>query len=1318
MLIFASSANALLANNLSFSWMGSPIDYISYTHKMPVDISFSYTVEPADSNVTSVAIDASGINSDIRYNSNYANLNAECTKINNSDYECIVRSKVLNIKTDTVNIPIKFNFEDGSSTQLNLTKTFQVDNTRPQVTFIGPESCILGKCYVSSGKPNKIKIEMQDSTASFARKRIAFKLGGQTGFVYNCSGTTCYGYVTPTCTNGQTMSVRIVSYSGSPSQDDAGNPLTGDISKNVICDSENPTIDNITISSSTGLDAITSKDNIIITVTAKESLSPTLNLSIDASSVNAGNVSGTCVKIDDTFKCTSAIKSAVNIPGKYSLGIKIEDAAGNSDAKTQSFKMLTATNDTTDLWSTSSSSVTQSNTIIQKDNLDFPRTIYAEIQLSPKKRNPILLSVKTQGASCAPVESNRTGHAGDLTDFTILSFDPQKNTIYTKFSLREKGSASGDRYGNLHELKYNCQLVLISKIGQVVYSTPELENFTIQLQLTNQNSLDGFISNEINSTLDNIQELDKSSAGWRKFANTVTPICSYFGYAQQTGTTLTSLEGLLAALQITRSVSVSLGAGADAINSVTLGPTGKTIKTLCDYATCQKTVLEGLKAPMNNLLGPTVSHIFDNAGQMVGKSDFVSTLDPYKSEWIAYATLCPDAIVYHKDIEKGIDCSYLKCLDEGVTDYGATLSSCSDQKNYATCVHDTGSTLNAIPGVSIIKDGLNFVSQTLSDPIHLLGVAAPLACKLIPMGTTLHAACNLPVTITTSLSFLKSSKALGTSRQTPADQCGPILDNMKKRTQPVGNAATEQPTIVGANKNIECYTGYCQIKGTDIRMAPAGEVDKKGEIKTGSIAIYKGNQFQYVLDSAKLTELNKIVENQALLQKDNAGKEIPSGLSQDDFKNGLNNIGGLKNIKVDTSATTSTGGIVQDVTKAQKILREYPILTKYGIYTISNGRVHYSGENALRFLSDANDVSNNYVKQMNKYADTDVYKSMVAGLVARKNYDDAVTSFSPIIENLKPAESSFSTLLNYAEKKPGEKITPEDKTKIQAALEKTSIITEENSNQLLADVMQKLSKKGATYGDVFNKKEIKNLKTLSKKTKDAIDKAQTKLDKAAKAQKSAEADIATEKTFEQYFGSWKDTFQTLFGVSNGITAIQELTGSSFASQGWKESAIGGISRWFGKIANYEQTMCESNIRQDRGVGQGTVLNEIGVGQFRSGAYISGRRSGFVNVKGVPPHYDYFIEGSVNTVHDGLTFSIVLESSKNRDLDITYNVTGSNVPDVVKNVPYTFGGQRQFIFSSPKDYSRVCLKFNHNLDEYFDVSTIKGKELCQTISSEE
>jgi len=1269
MLVFASSVSAITANNLNFSWAGTSIDYISYNHKIPVDIGFSYSIETTDNLVASVSVDASGINTDIRYNSNYADLTAQCSTndSNSMNYDCVVKSKVLNLRKDTIVIPITFTFKNGTKTQINLTKTFQVDNTKPQVTFIGPENCVQGNCYVSSGKPNKIKIEMQDSTASFARKRIAFKMGDQTGLVYECNGTTCYGSVTPTCTSGQTMDVLIVAYSGSPSQDDAGNPLTGKTSNRFICDSESPVIENINITSSSGLDAISTKDNVIVRVTATETLSPVLNISIDASSINAGNVSGTCTKTDNIFTCTSVIKPAINVAGDYKLEIKVTDASGNSAYQEGVFPLLVTNNETVKLWRVNS--VQQSNKIIEKDNLNFPRTIYAQIQMTGINGKPILTSIKTSGNGCTPVFVNRSGHQGDIADLGVIYFDANTSRVYIKFTLRETGFPTSDRYSGLNDLRYKCGLSIISKRGQELFSTPEQENFTIKLHLSTGNSLNGYIPKEINSTLDNIKSIDESMKTWYKLASFARTFCAPMTTLEGTANVMTLSESTLSVIPTppTQAAAKALGAAVNGIHGFTLGPAGAAITETCKYATCQKTIFSALNGPMENVLGPSLTQTFNDAGQISGKPDFISTLDPFKSKYIAYASLCPEAIVYHKNIEKGIECSYLQCLDQGVTNYGASLSSCMDQKNYATCVHDTGSALNAMPGISIIRDGMNFVSQAFKDPVHLFGVAEPLACMLFGTGTTAQAVCNIPVTVTATLNFFKSTQQqLSNTNPNPADQCGASLNDMKKRVTNFQNFSQQQVKpikTVGTNKNIECYTGYCQIKNTNIRIVPTGGVDENGNIDATGMSIYNGNKLESVINYQDLKDLSSVYTN----QKTNTvgGKSTSPTLTSDDFANMFMG-NSLTKGNEQTMTQTSRGLNPTELANTKKILAENPYLSDMGIYTLHGNVLSFNPDKA-EILGNANiAVRDSYVTTMNSFAtDSDTYKVMKNALETGDEYRQVIKDNAPIVTSTSKTDSTFATVQDYADRDPNDVISPGDRAKLFVAFDTSDQVVKDSDSSFWLgnsrEIRKLRTKETLTYGDLFTKDVKDRIDKAAKANKKKLDDAKEKIDDAASKAESAQNAIATDETFRKNFGSIKNTFATMFSMSNGITILQDLFNTDFASQGWKDGIMGDISRFFGNIANIEQVMCKANLREDLGVGQGTVLNEYGVGQFRQGAYISGRRSGYVESTDVPGHYDYFIGGSVTTnKKDGLTFKILLYSANGRIEDITYNITGENI----------------------------------------------------------
>lgn len=1302
-LILPSDSAALDASDLKFTWAGNEIEYISFNNPVAANLEFKYTLG-SEEVLDSILVDAGDMNSDIRVRQEYSNIEIVSCPEENGTRRCNIPNKVIRTSDDTIEIILKFKLDNGTIVEKTLTKTFTVDNTRPNVVFLGPQACdSTGKCFVAANTQSRIKIQMEDSVASFNRKRLAFKLGQEIGYVHSCEAMTCYGYATAVCTSNQQVPLIIAQYNGQPSQDDAGNALTGMVSTTVTCDSQRPQIISQLATSSSGLNAITVNDVIKLRINATEETSTSVNLTVNGDPIGVGNITGSCNLVGSTWVCTADITPAIQLAGQYTLQYVITDLAGNAAPGTITISLL-STDETQviDFWKTKK--VTQSNNAMERQNLQYARTFFVEVELEKKRGTPELVNV-VSGTTCEPATENRTGNKGDIAEITLLSFNTEKNKLYYKLMLRQSNGVNNNIYSRYNSLEYNCGLQLISKSGTILYSTPENDTFPIKITLNDGKALYTNVEAEINATRKRMEDLDKGILKYKSAIQTASAVCRGIGGMQTATATVAILEeGLAPFVPFTTIGAIGAGATSDGLNVAS--NSASPFLEFCKILTCQSEFQTTVTGVFDDYLG-------DYAGYL-GYNNFSASLDPHKSKWVAYGMLCIPEIIYHQEVQKGIECTYLDCLETSVSTQGATPAACVSQKQFSECVYSTGGLLDTIPVLSAVRDASARLGDILSNPIQTIGVAAPFACLLIAKGTIPHAACNIYIGVTSAFSIFGTYANILAPAQGPSDHCAVVEQNINlNRVNPVGNFPVPEQSQQLSN-NLVKYQDYYVIQDKNIVIMPILDYDK-GTVK--DYLIYQNNKNVPVNIVGIKSALGDFQSSGSTGGATGAGTttnpEVPKDYNYN-FGEAILTAG--QGVYMER---TSDGQLiaVSGADKSAQVVLDYPLLQQYGIVKNVNGKWVVDNSKGQEFTDKLNEIAYTERKQYEQYANTELGQQL-------RELSDARTNYMSLLKDAPKIVDQKNALSGYDQMK-GLPISEDDKTLAQLETENPELYAK-IKQVYIAKIGEDQAGTEEGWNEYKNKK-IKDVKEdeLLENRKDALeedaDKRADKIEDAYDDMVSEANDVAIEKRYNQYFGSFKSTVQSAWGAGAGLGVLRNLMGASFGGDAeWWQDSIGALGRAIGSVATFERDLCSSDIDTSAGVGETVVMNQVGTGTYRNGAYISARRSGLVEAPN-GTYYDYFIAGSVNIKNLPTSNArLVLIDSVGRETDYTQTVFNSGSVLLMRNTVTSIAGNNYYSFTSTQKYSKICWVLGASLNDLFDYVEGNGgsNRICQTIMGEE
>ncbi|MFH1589200.1 MAG: hypothetical protein ABIB43_01390, partial [archaeon] len=241
-------------------------------------------------------------------------------------YTCFIRNIELQLTDSSVIIPIKL-FSAEEEVWVDYPYTFRIDNTKPEIKFIGTETCLNQKCYVASGKENTVKIEFLDPTATFNKKIVRYSFDGSKRFVNRCEGLTCYGEEYVTCESGEIIVVKIIPLE---TMDDAYNKIENSLRHDLICDNVFPEVKNVSVGTES-TDYVKIGDTMVVHINVSEDMVG-VNVYANFSEFGGGLEQGQCNSKNNNTEWECRVTSTVTGDGPFTGKIKlfVEDIAGNT----------------------------------------------------------------------------------------------------------------------------------------------------------------------------------------------------------------------------------------------------------------------------------------------------------------------------------------------------------------------------------------------------------------------------------------------------------------------------------------------------------------------------------------------------------------------------------------------------------------------------------------------------------------------------------------------------------------------------------------------------------------------------------------------------------------------------------------------------------------------------------------------------------------------------------------------------------------------------------------------------------------------------
>jgi hypothetical protein len=417
---------------------------------------------------------------------------------------CLLPSIRFQPVNTTVRIPYRL-FIDGDEYEGNVTKTFTLDSSAPNVTGIKTAVCRDTRCFIGSGVPMDVTVALKDPDGSFARGLIFFELANTAFAANNCTGTTCKGTALVKCADEQPLDLKVVAANGIASQDDAGNPVEDlGLVQRVICDGLAPKLLNVTVNG-TGKLGIPAEDGSLVVhafvqegVTKATLIAKTKNVQRNVSE-NATEKAD-CVRLEnDLQECTLTIGKLGN--GKnLALPLIIRDEVGHETSASVTLPFILKVANATaapDFFRARATQVTPA--VINRaalqlalDNgIDFPQFISYELTQTATGSRVLAQEVRATTCRIAVARSG-AGFDADLnanwTATPALYLDPirvfspnadwnVKNRLDASFLKMDTALLKQDY------LQVRCNLSLTVEKDNVLYKLAEQEELVWPVQL-------------------------------------------------------------------------------------------------------------------------------------------------------------------------------------------------------------------------------------------------------------------------------------------------------------------------------------------------------------------------------------------------------------------------------------------------------------------------------------------------------------------------------------------------------------------------------------------------------------------------------------------------------------------------------------------------------------------------------------------------------------------------------------------------------------------------------------------------------------------
>jgi len=294
------------------------------------------------------------------------------------------------------------------------------------------------------------------------------------------------------------------------------------------------------------------------------------------------------------------------------------------------------------------------------------------------------------------------------------------------------------------DFDYECNLHVYSVVGDTAMNFAESQTVTLTVPFgfSQNGAIDANVDALLFDAVDNVG-LKIVSVG-----SAINKVTKWFQYASRVYSAIVGIINIFritnAAMDIARKAkpygdvyaSAYCGAetGSEAALSRILDPLGTALEVISCNPSPKKVHKNAALAVYSNVQLQVLKY------WKIAKGGYISEMLPdnvqflnrdasslYDNIIVSTIGLCIPGIAYNLDKYAQIECTYIKCLNEGVKEGITTVDVCSKTKSYMYCKHILGEVMQLFP-IDVAQFVMEFIITLLKDPIGVIFSVAELAC--------------------------------------------------------------------------------------------------------------------------------------------------------------------------------------------------------------------------------------------------------------------------------------------------------------------------------------------------------------------------------------------------------------------------------------------------------------------------------------------------------------------------------------------------------------------------------------------------------------
>ena len=733
-------------DSLSISVNNLPLTYVSGAATPTiVTVGLSGNLDP-----NSVSADLHELNINQQPGSTAGN----CAASGTSSYVCTWNTFIEVNGTTTADIMVNASNPVGNHTSRSFSQTITQDTTGPVVTSITSPYEGANESYLKA--TNQLVVELSETGVGLFQKQVYLdisKINPAAGIIQadncsvsgNSSWTCVFNTVDATVEGSNTISTVNVA-------DDMGNAAAPFI-KTAIVDLTPPaykshTILNLTASLFAGL--ITTGDSLQIDFVVIEDI-----LLADAFADLSGIITGanavladSCTQNGNIWSC-SWTTVPIDVQGAIDTTLRFVfvDPVNNSLTYQVPFKVTGFSNTSTvDHWD---NSVACNPELFDRELIPvINMRSWCHIYLAPKSTN--LETLAMQLGTC---QGNTNDSIAFIQSAELVNDGRGSTEPYIKLTLT-KSEATIDT------IDITCPLGIVSKEGDLIDSTLEIENVSIILGLYNNplGEIGAGVKDKIEDVKDTVDGTVWEIIKWLKLVvEWSQTACNLWGHLNNLIVIFKNFTALFGTLEeASRAFPPSTAALASARQSMCLASDATRqgaalqykglngLNTFCAMINCK--AASDINPADPNYADPKgktknwASRLGGGGGIDLNKwagaqtvkdwtgKDANEYLDVKNSVVLSTVTMCVPGIIYNVEKYRQLECLYGTCLISVKDEESVPLSVCEDQKDYMQCKYFWGEAFRAIPPVAVFNEYAGMVRNTLSDPLSIMGSVVALSC--------------------------------------------------------------------------------------------------------------------------------------------------------------------------------------------------------------------------------------------------------------------------------------------------------------------------------------------------------------------------------------------------------------------------------------------------------------------------------------------------------------------------------------------------------------------------------------------------------------